>query len=109
MILTMMRDLPRGSRLQSRTFGMREAVEPDSEIDWYLERREWGSSERMLMAAQLNMLGDLRKFIPQWKNGKGPDHEPVGPPEWRGIKPQSEEEQRPASIEDAMRVFGWSG
>jgi hypothetical protein len=109
MVLAMVKDLPEGSRLTARTYGKRPPIEPNSEIDWYLERREWGSTDRMLAAAQVNLLGDLLRFVPMWEKGKGPKPAPVGPPEWRGIKPETEEKKREASIEDAMRVFGWPG
>lgn len=109
MVLAMLRDLPAGSRLQARTYGQREAQDGQgqAQVDWYWERRRWGTPERELLAAILNRLGDVVKYTPQWQKGKSPDFPIVGPPEWRGEGPETE--KRPASIEDAMRVFGWLG
>ena len=108
-ILAMLRDLPEGSRLQAVTYGQRDAPEGDDSesVDWYIERRRWGLPERQLMAAQLNMLGELRKYVPSWKDNKGPDWEPVGPPEWRGVTEQTEKKKGQATVEDVMAVFGW--
>lgn len=108
MVLAMLRDLPPGSRLQALTYGQRETPEPGSDIDWYLERRQWSDPDRQLMAAQLNTLSNLLRFVPQWKEGKAPEIDVVGPPEWRGITEQSDEKKKgQATVEDVMAVFGW--
>lgn len=110
MILAMLRDLPAGSRLQARTYGEREEpieVAPSGEVDWYWERRKWGTPERELLAAILNRLGDVVKFTPHWEKGKSPDFPVIGPPEWRGDSPVKQKQE--PSIEAALRVFGWLG
>lgn len=110
----MLRDLPRGSRLQARTYGMRKPEDEMSDeekseaeqVDWYAERRMW-TDDRMLLAAAVNKLDQLVAFVPQWEKNKGPKPSPIGPAEWRGI---SEEPAKPATVDDVMRkVFGWAG
>lgn len=106
----MVRDLPRHSRLAARTEGQGEAIEPDPETVAYMDRREWNRTDYLLNAAQVNLLGDLLRFVPQWKEGKAPEPTMVGPIHWREKNATTgTKERKPASIEDAMRVFGWQG
>lgn len=118
----MIHDLPRGSRFttyvewkKKRSPEGEEQAEanPDEVERW--EMRQWSSLERELLAGQLNTLNDLLRFTPSWK--KTPPEVPVvGPKSWwpesqiktdekaRAVKKNSTEG---ASIEDALKVFGW--
>jgi hypothetical protein len=113
MVLALIRDLPAGSRYDARIYPLMDPPEENprdvlgQEPDWYWERRTWGSKDRQLSAAILNMLGDLREYIPQWQKGRAPKHEPVGPLEWQGRTPWSKTKN--ATVDDAMRAFGWTG
>ena len=107
MILAMLRDLPRHARLSARLEGEAPKPDPDAPIDWVAERREWNVPERQLLALAVNLLGDIRRYVPEWKDGKGPEFDPVGPPQWRGLSEQTEKKKGQATVEDVMAVFGW--
>ena len=119
----MLRDLPAYSRLSASTFDpeslyseeekkgdrnkKKPKVNPD-DINWFQERRTWDRPEMQIMALQANLLRDLVIYVPRWKKNQAPEHDPVGPPEWR--HPELRKKPRgPASVNDVMAVFGYQG
>ena len=121
----MLRDLPAHSRLSASTFdpeslyseeekgsrgGKGKKKEVNSEdINWFQERRVWDRPEMQVMALQANLLRDLVIYVPRWKKNQAPDHDPVGPPEWRHPE-LTEKPKGPASVMDVMQqVFGYQG
>lgn len=111
MVLAMIQDLPAHSRLSASSFDpetLRKHSEgkSEAEINWYHERRIWDRPEMQMYGLMVNLLGDLRTFVPSWTK-KPPPFSAVGPPEWRD--PELLKEKKPATVMDVMRVFGYQG
>lgn len=127
-MLSLIRDLPRGSRYVTLIRWRQEngeAAEDEDEDEEQpseerraqeerMEMRNWSSLDYELQAIQVNLLQDLLRFIPQWK--KTPDApETVGPPHWKRKQKQKTQdanpgprtESRPATVLDAMKAMGY--
>lgn len=123
MILAMLRDLPAYSRLSASTFdpeslrsddddkrdkGKKKPEVKPEDINWFQERRIWDRPDMQMMALQANLLRDLLIYVPRWKKNQAPEHDPVGPPEWR--HPELRKKPKgPPTVSDVMAVFGYQG
>lgn len=108
----MMRHLPEGSRyvaIMSAPMDDDEArPEPVSnpEQEAAAVRRFW-TSDRKLIAQQINAIRDLTLVTGNWPRDKQPKFPVIGPPEWRGenlAKPK-----QPPTTNDVLKALGWNG
>ena len=105
----MMRHLPEGSRyvaIMSAPMdddATRPEIDPETEAAY--NRRFW-TSDRKLIAQEINAIRDLTLVTGHWDKGKEPKFPVVGPPEWRG---ETAAKKKPVTNNDVLKALGWNG
>lgn len=104
LILTMLRNLPEGSRYAAAVTSAPEVVGIETpqapvEVNPIQEARTW-SHDRQLMAQLINSVNTLVRFSIPWEQGKAPQLPLVGPASWRGEGPKAP--AKPLTVMDVM-------
>jgi len=106
----MMRHLPEGSRyvaiMSAPMDDDAKKPEIDPETEAAYNRRFW-TSDRKLIAQEINAIRDLTLVTGHWEKGKEPKFPVVGPPEWRGET--AAKKKQPVTNSDVLKALGWNG
>jgi hypothetical protein len=110
LVLTMLRNLPEGSRYVAAITSAPEVADATpqgipAEADPVLEARTW-TQDRQLMAQLINSVNVLVRHTISWEQGKAPKLPLVGPAAWRGEgKPA-----KPLTVMDVLnKITGTNG